>query len=234
MNRLHWVRHGENLANITKEFSYRKTDYSLTPKGVLQAQQTAEYFIDKDIHEIYSSSPKRAVETAEIIAAQISLNIVLLDNFLEVNVGALDGQQMNGEIYAIHQKVIDDWFAGRADTGFPDGEDYTMLWDRMREGYEKVVAHKDDRNIIVVGHGGNFKYTLKDFCRDVDPRWLRDSRIPNCSITEIIVHQREGKLEGKLIALASISHLSGAAADLIPGLPNADVFRKNGESTFAR
>ena len=92
----------------------------------------------------------------------------------------------------------------------------------MREGYEKIIEHKDGCNIIVVGHGGNFKYTLKDFCRNVDPKWLRDVRIENCSITEIIVHQREGKLDGKLITLASVSHLSGAAEDLIPGLPNSD------------
>ena len=67
LNRLYLVRHGENMANLTKEFSYRHVDYSLTPKGVLQAQQTAAYFTDKHIHEIYTSPLKRAVETADII-----------------------------------------------------------------------------------------------------------------------------------------------------------------------
>ncbi len=43
MNRLYLVRHGENRANITKEFSCRHVDYPLTPKGVLQAQQTAKH-----------------------------------------------------------------------------------------------------------------------------------------------------------------------------------------------
>ena len=37
MNRVYLVRHGENLAHLTKEFSYRKVDYPLTPKGVMQA-----------------------------------------------------------------------------------------------------------------------------------------------------------------------------------------------------
>ena len=41
MNHLYLVRHGENVANLTKEFSCCKVDYSLTAKGVLQAQQTA-------------------------------------------------------------------------------------------------------------------------------------------------------------------------------------------------
>jgi broad specificity phosphatase PhoE len=38
MTRVYLVRHGENKANITKEFSSRKVDYPLTPKGRLQAE----------------------------------------------------------------------------------------------------------------------------------------------------------------------------------------------------
>ena len=43
MNLVYLVRHGENPANLLKQFSYRKVDYPLTEKGVLQAEQTAAY-----------------------------------------------------------------------------------------------------------------------------------------------------------------------------------------------
>ena len=33
-NRIYLVRHGENLANITKEFSHRRVDYPLTARGI--------------------------------------------------------------------------------------------------------------------------------------------------------------------------------------------------------
>ncbi len=46
MIKIYLVRHGENVANLTKEFSHRKVDHSLTPKGRLQAKQTAAYFKD--------------------------------------------------------------------------------------------------------------------------------------------------------------------------------------------
>ena len=68
MNTLYLVRHGENRANITKEFSHKKVDYPLTQKGVLQARQTAEYFKDRHVDEVYSSPLRRAMQTAEIIA----------------------------------------------------------------------------------------------------------------------------------------------------------------------
>src|SRR5689334_15064805 len=92
MNSLYLVRHGENWANITREFSHKKVDYSLTPKGILQAQQTAELFKSKQIDEIYASPLKRARETAEIIAQALGLDVVVVEHFREVNVGALEGQ----------------------------------------------------------------------------------------------------------------------------------------------
>ena len=78
MNRLYLVRHGENPANLTKEFSYRRVDYGLTPKGVLQARQTAEFFKGKAVHAVYSSPLKRAAETAGIIAAELELRVEII------------------------------------------------------------------------------------------------------------------------------------------------------------
>src|SRR4051812_45611032 len=90
MTRLYLVRHGENLANLTKEFSYKLVVHSLTDKGVLQAGQTALYFMGKQIDAIYSSPLKRAAETAQIIAAELGLPITTMENFREVNVGDLE------------------------------------------------------------------------------------------------------------------------------------------------
>jgi len=229
VNRLYLVRHGENWANITKEFSCKRVDYPLTPKGMLQARQTAEYFKDKGIHEIYSSPLKRAVETAEIIAAPINLQVVVMENFREVNVGSLEGQPVSAELWALYFRVVEDWFAGRVGTRLPGGEDYVTLWGRMRAGVERIVAHKTGRNMIIVGHGGIFTATLKDLCRDVDVNWLRGSASHNCSITEIMIRLLDGRLEGELITWASHTHLHGAAADLVPGIPQVDILEGSGE-----
>ncbi len=81
MNTIYLIRHGENKANLTREFSCKKVDYPLTPKGIIQAQQTAEYFRDKHIDEIYASPLKRARETAEIIAEALGLKVVVMEQF---------------------------------------------------------------------------------------------------------------------------------------------------------
>jgi broad specificity phosphatase PhoE len=220
LNRLYLVRHGENMANLTKEFSYRHVDYSLTPKGVLQAQQTAAYFTDKHIHEIYTSPLKRAVETADIIATAITAPVVILEHFREVNAGTLEGQPVRVEHWALYHRIFDDWFAGKADTTFPGGESYGDLWARMHTGLQRVLAKKNGRNIILVGHGGLFTATLQDLCRGISVEWLRRHPNHNGSITEIMTRWQDGAVQGELLSWASCTHLYGEAAEVMPGVPD--------------
>jgi broad specificity phosphatase PhoE len=218
-DRLYLVRHGENAANLTKEFSYRQVDYSLTAKGVLQAQQTAAYFTDKTIHEIYASPLKRAVETADILARVLHVPVVVLEHFREVNVGALEGQPVSAENWGLYHRIFADWFAGKVTTTFPGGESYVTLWERMRAGLQQVLAHKAGRNMIIVGHGGLFTATVKDVCPGIDVEWLRHQPNHNCSITEIMTVWRDGIVAGELLHWASSAHLHGEAAEVVPGVP---------------
>jgi broad specificity phosphatase PhoE len=226
VNRLYLTRHGENWANLTKEFSCRHVDYSLTAKGRLQAWQTAEFFRDLQIDGVYTSPLRRAVETAEIIAAALGLQAVVMEGFREVNVGELELEPVSAEGWAFYSSVIDDWYSGRHNTAFPGGEDYVTLWNRMRSGVEQVVGGRTGQNLIAVGHGGIFSFTLKDLCPNVDVSWLRGTVNHNCSITEVLVDQRNGRLTGELVTWASSSHLHSDAADLEPGTPRTDSFKK--------
>ena len=193
MNRLYLVRHGENPANLTKEFSYRRVDYGLTSKGSLQAKQTAELFQRRAIHAVYSSPLKRAAETAGIIAAELGLRVEVIEDLREVNVGDLEGQPVTSELWAHHDSIIADWLGGKPETRFPNGEDYAMLWKRTQAAFERIVAGREGENIVVVGHGGMFSFTLHDLCPDVDLNTLRATENHNCSITEIQVESRGGR-----------------------------------------
>ncbi|MGE5263835.1 MAG: histidine phosphatase family protein [Acidobacteriota bacterium] len=222
MNRLYLVRHAENPANLTKEFSYRRVDLSLTPKGVLQAKQTAEWFKGKTIHAIYSSPLKRAAETAGILAAESGLPVEVMEDLREVNVGDLEGQPVTPELWAYHDSIVADWLGGKPERRFPNGEDYAMLWKRTQAAFGKIVAGRRAENIIVVGHGGMFSFTLKDLCPGVDLNLLRATENHNCSITEIEIESRHGRLNGQLIAWARCDHLHGPAAELVSGFMKHD------------
>jgi broad specificity phosphatase PhoE len=222
-NTLYLVRHGENFANLTKEFSYKLVNYSLTPKGVLQAQQTAEFFKNIHIDEIYSSPLKRARETADTIAQyHHHLPVIIREEFREVNVGNLEGQPPTPENWTFHNSIINDWYQGDLTATFPGGENLSMLIERMRSGLLAITRNKIHQQIIVVGHGGIFTATVRAICANADMGTVLQSTIHNCSITEIELTTTNNNVKGTLRSWGACDHLTGEAAQLVPAIFQAE------------
>lgn len=219
MNTIYLVRHGENLANLTREFSCRRVDYPLTEKGVLQARQTAAHFHPLAIDAVYASPLKRAHQTAEIIAAPLGLEVTLAEAFREVNVGRLEDEPPTEENWALHDRIFDAWRAGRHDERFPEGESYAELVARMRDGLRHVTAGRTDQRIVVVAHGGIVAATLHDICEDLPTGDTDYWHLHNCSITEIGLFDSANALRGTLRSWGACAHLSGDAARLVPVRP---------------
>ena len=219
MNQLYLLRHGENKANLTKEFSYKLIDYPLTEKGRLQAHQTAQFLQGKDIQAIYSSPLKRACQTAEIIGETLNLSPTVSEAFRELNVGDLEKSPPTMETWNAYKTIITAWFKGNRNASFPNGENYHQTWSRYQQGlFEAVQTHPDQR-LLIVGHGGIFTFTLPDLCPVVDFQNLIKMDNHNASLTRIDVTIENDRLIGTMIDWANISHLSGKAAELIPGFP---------------
>jgi broad specificity phosphatase PhoE len=219
MTTLYLVRHGENLANITKEFSYRAVDYPLTPKGVLQAAQTAEYFAGSGVDAIYTSPLLRARQTAEILARWIAVPVHLREELREINVGALEGAS-TPENWALYHRISAAWYTGQAEVAFPNGEDLRMVATRFLGGVGEIVAAHPSGSIVVVGHGGVYTACIALLCPAVDLPALLAQPNHNCSITEVeATLMDEGRVQGVLCAWASYSHLHGVAAEVVSALP---------------
>jgi broad specificity phosphatase PhoE len=228
MARLFFVRHGENVANLTKEFSSRRVDYSLTAKGILQAQQTAEYFSARSIRNIYASPLKRAYETAAIIAAPHLLPLITLQDLSEIDVGDLELQPPTETNWDFHNSVLMDWLQGNVSRTFPGGENQLQLWRRMRRALEQITQDVEDGEAIAVTHGGILFTTIFNFCPGLDPSQL--GNINNCSITEILLDHKDGQLSGELVSWARYGHLHGEAANFVSGTPERDTFSGSSEA----
>ncbi|HEY7093383.1 MAG TPA: histidine phosphatase family protein [Ktedonobacterales bacterium] len=220
MTTLYLVRHGENLANITKEFSYRAVDYPLTPKGAMQSEQTAEYFADKGVDIIYTSPLLRARQTAEIIARQIAVPVHLREELREINVGSLEGAS-TPENWTLYHRISAAWYAGQAEVAFPDGEDLRMVAERFLGCIGEIVSAYPTSAVVVVGHGGVYTACIALLCPGVDLHALLAQPNHNCSITEVeTMLTVDGRVQGVLREWAACGHLHGVAAELIPALPD--------------
>jgi probable phosphoglycerate mutase len=218
-NRLYLLRHGENPANLSKEFSNRQVDHPLTEKGVLQAEQTAEYFAAHGLDAVYSSPLKRAAQTATIIASRLSLDVTIMEAFREIDVGLLEGRPATTADWTFHAQMMHAWFDGQHEAAFPQGENYDDLWARMNDGLLAVTTGRSHQKILVVGHGGIMSITLKDLCPDLDVDWLRETLWDNCAFSEIELIRQDDRLRGQLLSWNQHDHLHGEAAELVPGVP---------------
>ncbi len=213
MNRIYFVRHGENPANLTHQFSCRRVDYSLTPKGVLQAEQTAAYFSRLPIDAVFSSPLKRARETAEAIARRHKLPVTLIEEFREVNVGSLEDRGSSDEDWALHNDVVASWFKGDRLRRFPAGEDYFSLLARQRAGLRQMMAGRDRQHLVIVGHGGMWTFTTPDMFPGISVESVFANPSRNCSITTFDMEpDASNEITGRLIEWAYNGHLTDEAA----------------------
>jgi len=218
MNKIYFVRHGENRANLTKEFSSRRVDYPLTAKGRMQAQQAGEYFRPLGIHAVYASPLKRAAETGAIIAGALGLPLTIMDNFREMDVGDLEDLPGSLENWQFHDSILHAWMQGDLTRRFPGGENCLDVLGRMRRGVERILDGQEGRNLLVVGHGGLFITTIQDLCPGMDYAAI-DMDYPNCGVSEIDMALGVSGWVGELRRWADASFLHGEAANLVPGTP---------------
>lgn len=219
MKTLYLVRHGENRANITKEFSHRLVDYDLTERGRLQALQTADYFRTIPVDRIFSSPLRRAIETAASISEAKGLRPEIIEGFRELNVGDLERRPPDQASWDLYFRVTSDWYAGKMDSRFPGGEDYRELLDRFHGALRRAMADEAAQSIVVVGHGGIFTAGVLELCSIREREEFVSRENGNCSISELRISDGRGPLRAELVSWAYCGHLSGEAAKLTAALP---------------
>ena len=209
---LYVVRHGENPANLNREFSYKLIDYSLTEKGVRQAEETAVFFRDKGIDAIYSSPLKRALETAQRIALPLALPVTIVEEFRENNVGDLEREPPTEAAWALHDSIVAAWFAGRHEAIFPGGEDFYTLLRRVRTGLIAALADlaegPEAKQAVIVAHGGILSGMARGLAHEPDLAAVAARKCANCSVSEFAARLVDGELELHLREWSACDHLS--------------------------
>ncbi len=212
LHTLYVVRHGENPANLNREFSYKLIDYSLTAKGMRQAEETAAFFREKGIAAIYSSPLKRALETAQVIAVPLALPVTIVEEFRENNVGDLERDPPTEEAWALHDSIIADWFAGRHEAIFPGGEDFHTLLRRVKTGLIATLADlgagPEAKQGVIVAHGGILSGMARGLAHEPDLAAIAARKCANCSVSEFGARLVEGELELHLREWSACDHLS--------------------------
>jgi len=188
---------------------------------MLQAEQTALHLAKLGIDEIYSSPLRRARQTAEVIARPLGLTVTIMEEFKELQVGSLEGNA-TPENWTLHNEIVKGWLRGYPDLAFPGGGDtFTSLAERLVRGVRQVTAGKHGRQIVIVGHGGQFTFALGALCPDADMAATLAAPMSNCAVSTFETPAGDNGFAPRLIRWAAVDHISGEAAEFAPMHPGA-------------
>ncbi|RIJ63247.1 histidine phosphatase family protein [Rummeliibacillus sp. TYF005] len=150
------IRHGESEADLLNVHEGR-ADYSLTKKGQDQALCMAiRVKKEFNVEKIWSSTLKRAEETAKVLRKQIGCEIEFLDELQEHNNGDLAGKPFSEVKHPVnllpHEKVG------------TFGESKIEFRMRAEQVLSRILdKSKGFEEIAIVSHGGMISRIIESF-----------------------------------------------------------------------
>ncbi len=191
MLRLWLIRHGQSTWNAARRLQGR-ADPPLSELGRWQARRVAETLTARVEHPLalYSSDQRRAMETAEPIAAALGLTIHPDPRLREHDMGEATGRTWE-EVLEKYPHLLEIDAAGKSVLPhLPGAEPPEAARARITDVFDEIVARHgaEGGEVIVVAHGGVFRTYLGHILGLPDLPTLT-LRFGNASIT--ILEQNE-------------------------------------------
>ena len=124
---------------------------SLTTKGRQQARRLGERLQQFNPEIIVCSELSRAVQTAEIAAAVLSVPVEVRMGLQEYDVGNERGRPYDPQVF---EPLLCHWLAGDLSEPIPGGEDGHAVSQRVLAVLNEVSRRFAGRTIAAVSHGG--------------------------------------------------------------------------------
>ncbi len=185
MKEIFFIRHGRQSSRLCN------VDVSLDDAGRRQAALAAERLRTYEIGKLYTSGLKRAVETAEILGSRMGLSPVVVEEFREIDFGAMTGKEDS-----VIVKEYADFRRERAlqtsDLPYPGGECGADVVARAMPRLEQICRGPEQR-VAIVAHGG----VIRSLCAYLLETDLKNKLkfaidLENTSITQLSYDEERG------------------------------------------
>lgn len=150
--RLIFLRHGETPHTAEKRFSGSGgDDPSLSENGRAQAAAAATYLARiGGIDAIVTSPMRRARETAAVVGAELGLDAVVDEGWVECSFGDWDGHTF-AEIQEKWPDALNAWLESTT-VAPPGGESFDACARRARVARDGLLARHPGKTVLVVTH----------------------------------------------------------------------------------
>jgi broad specificity phosphatase PhoE len=178
--RLAILRHGETEMNSRALMQGYGADYPLNERGRRQAERAAARLTGAGITAIFSSDLPRALETAEIVAAEVGHEVRCDPRLREQDIGDWEGRSWP-DVTAEEVRAM----RGDLDFAPGGGESRRQVRDRVRPLIAELAGGTGGDYPLVVSHGGvliAMMHDLLDIHCSPRPRFYGS----NCGLTEFV------------------------------------------------
>lgn len=174
------VRHGQTAAN-TGGIWHGSTDTPLSEEGRQQAQRVARGIARRVTPTaIYASGLERARHTAEAVAKELGMAVVVEEGLREYDLGAWEGRT-----YKELWEKEDLWGHMKRDPDFAPhgGESPREVSDRLVGALRQIANRHVGETVVCVSHGGALSMALGHLLDGDYSQWRR--LLDNCAVAEL-------------------------------------------------
>jgi len=189
---LYLVRHGATDANMARPYILqgRGVNLSLNSTGRAQAASVGQFLSSQKIDHVYASVLKRAVETAEAIAAPHHLPVEVDERITECHVGQWEGLDWE----SIRARNPDAWSLFNEDPSqhpYLGGESYRDVLHRVEPALMELLQRHPGESIAVIAHNIVNRVFLAQVL-GLELRRAKELRQSNAGVN--VLHYDEGRL----------------------------------------
>ena len=154
----------------------------LSPLGRRQSGDLAELLRGERIARVWTSDLSRAVQTGEIVAGRLDVDVTVRTGLRELGVGDAAGTTGEPDPFA---STFAAWLDGDLTARIPGGESGTEVLARYRAVLDEVADAHRGESVLVVSHGGVMCLVLPLLARNLAPDHTRALPLPSCGVVAL-------------------------------------------------
>ena len=183
----YFIRHGQTEYNRKGIVQGRKIDSVLNATGRTQARRLGRRLADVSFDAIYSSTMRRAVETADALAeAHPETPRCALEDLEEMSWGAYEGQPATDEVLGVFDAVKKKWRAGDFDCAVEGGESVRDVQQRALRALDHISEKHADGTVLVVAHGRFLRILIATLLDDYGLERMHEVKHTNTAVNRLV------------------------------------------------
>ena len=154
----------------------------LSPLGRDQARMLVESVSGERIARVWTSDMARAVQTGEIVAGVLGVDVIVRKGLREFGVGDAAGTTGDPDPFAA---TFTAWLAGDLTARIPGAESGEEVVQRYAAVLEEIADEHRGESVLVISHGGVMSMALSALARNLSLSHSRDLPMPNCGVVAL-------------------------------------------------